>query len=233
MATISGTETAKSFFAGNGATYDRIANFSSLGFDRWWKKRILKKIPEGSKQIIDQACGTGILTFKIAQRFPDCHVIGVELNNDYLNIARQKAKDLHVSNVEFILGRAEDVVLEKDAFDCITSAYLAKYAELDRVVANARGMLRTGGVLIMHELTCPTNPVYAQLWKLHFKFLQTYGVWKYPEWGVAFRELPILLKKTKWVDELTKALEENHFTDVDAKSLAFDASAIVTAITQR
>jgi demethylmenaquinone methyltransferase / 2-methoxy-6-polyprenyl-1,4-benzoquinol methylase len=230
MTRISGTETAKRFFAGNGATYDRIANFSSLGFDRWWKKGILKKIPEGSKQIIDQACGTGILTFKIAQRFPDCHVIGVELNNDYLDIARQKAKDLHVSNVEFILGRAEDVVLEKDAFDCITSAYLAKYAELDRVVANARGMLRTGGVLIMHELTYPTNPAYAQLWKLHFKFLQTYGAWKYPEWAVAFHELPALLKETKWVEKLKKTLEKNRFFHITAEPLAFEAAAIITAV---
>jgi len=229
MTTLSGTETAKRFFAGNGATYDRIASFTSLGLDRWWKERILKKIPQGSKQIIDQACGTGILTFKIAQRFPDCHVIGVELHDDYLNIARQKAKDLQVRNVEFILGRAEDVVLEEGAFDCITSAYLAKYVEIDRLVANVRGMLRTGGVLIMHELTRPTNPAYAMLWKLHFKFLQTYGAWRYPEWEIAFRELPVLLKKTKWVDELTNALEANHFTDIDIKSLAFDATAIVTA----
>jgi demethylmenaquinone methyltransferase/2-methoxy-6-polyprenyl-1,4-benzoquinol methylase len=229
MTTDSGTELAKKFFSANGATYDRIATLSTLGFDTLWKKKILKMMPQDPKQIIDQACGTGILTFKLAKMFPQCHVVGVELNDEYLSIARQKAEDLHVANVEFILGRAEDITLEAGAFDCITSAYLAKYAELDRLVANARGMLRKGGVLIMHELTCPSNPAYAILWKLQFKFLQTYGVRKYPEWKTAFLELPVLLRTTKWVDELTTALIETHFTDIAVESLAFDTSAIVKA----
>ena len=229
MTTSPGTETAKKFFAGNGTTYDQIAILCTLGLDLWWKKLILNKIPKDSRQIIDQACGTGILTFKIARLFPHARVVGVELNEGYLSVARKKAQDLHINNVEFILGRAEDVVLEQGAFDCITSSYLAKYVEIDRLVANARGMLRKGGVLIMHELTCPANPVYALLWKLNFKFLQTFGAWKYPEWETAFRELPVMLRETKWVEELPKALKANNFSDINIKSLAFDASAIVTA----
>jgi hypothetical protein len=42
-------------------------------------------------------------------------------------------------------------------------------------------MLRKGGLLIMHELTRPTNPLFLVLWNIHFKFLQTYGNWKHTE----------------------------------------------------
>ena len=127
-----------------------------------------------------------------------------------------------------ILGRAEDVVVG-EGVDCITSSYLAKYADLDRLIENARQMLRAGGFVIMHELTCPANPVLASLWKLNFKFLQTYGAWKYPEWETAFRELPAVLEQTNWVNELTETLEAKGFCDINAESLAFEASAIVTA----
>jgi demethylmenaquinone methyltransferase/2-methoxy-6-polyprenyl-1,4-benzoquinol methylase len=221
-------ELAERFFSGNGPTYDQIASFSTLGLDGWWKRKILNKIPKTSNRIIEQASGTGILTCKIARRFPQCRVIGVELHEEYLNIARKKARDLQLTNVEFIHGRAEEVILDGE-FDCIASAYLAKYVDLDLVVAHARKMLREGGVLVMHELTRPTHSLFVRLWKLHFKFLQTFGKWKYPEWDVAFRDLPLLLAKTQWVDELTRALRANNFSDIKVEPLLFGASVIVSA----
>ncbi|HEY4862660.1 MAG TPA: class I SAM-dependent methyltransferase [Xanthobacteraceae bacterium] len=221
-------ELAEQFFSGNGATYDQIASFSTLGLDGWWKRKVLNKIPKTSNRIIEQASGTGILTFKIARLFPKCRIIGVELQEEYLNIARKKARDLQLTNVEFIHGRAEEVILDGE-FDCIASAYLAKYVDLDLLVAHAKKMLREGGVLIMHELTRPTNPLFVGLWKMHFKFLQTYGKWKYPEWDMAFRDLPLLLAKTQWVDELTRALRANKFSDIKVETLLFSASVIVSA----
>ena len=90
-------------------------------------------------------------------------------------------------------------------------------------------MLREGGVLIIHELTRPINLLFLALWKVHFKFLKTYGKWKYPEWDMAFRDLPLLLAKTQWVDELTRALRANKFSDIKVETLLFSASVIVSA----
>jgi demethylmenaquinone methyltransferase/2-methoxy-6-polyprenyl-1,4-benzoquinol methylase len=221
-------ELAEQFFSGNGATYDQIASFSTLGLDGWWKRKILNKIPKTASRILEQASGTGILIFKIARLFPQCRIIGVELQEEYLNIARKKAGHLQLTNVEFIHGRAEEVILDGE-FDCIASAYLAKYVDLDLLVAHAKKMLRDGGVLIMQELARPTNPLFLALWKMHFKFLQSCGKWKYPEWEVAFRDLPLLLAKIRWVDELTRALRANKFSDIQVEYLIFGASVIVSA----
>lgn len=137
-------EFAEQFFSGNAATYDKIATFSTLGLDRLWKRKVLNKIPKTSKRILEQASGTGILTCRIAQRFPKGHITGVELHEEYLAIAREKARKL--SNVEFIHGRAEEVMVEGEV-DCIVSAYLAKYVDLNLLVVHARKMLCAGGVL--------------------------------------------------------------------------------------
>ena len=224
----SGTALAERFFSGNSATYEQIANFTSLGLDGWWKRKIVNKIPHNPTRILDQACGTGLLTFKIAQRFPLCRILGVDLQDEYLGIARQKAQALRLTSVEFIHGKAEDVVLEGD-FDCITSCYLAKYADLTRLVSHAHDMLREDGMFIMHELTYPTRLTYAFFWNIHFKLLQAYGKWKHPEWGIAFHELPICLKETMWIDELIEALKANSFSDINIEYLTFGASAIVSA----
>lgn len=216
------------FFSGTGATYDHMVNFCTIGFDRWWKGKILEKIPPRPLRIIDQACGTGILTFKIAHRFPLCRVIGVELREEYLKIAEEKATALNLSNVEFILGRAEDVLLD-ESFDCITSSYLAKYAEFGSLIRNSKKMLREKGLLIMHDFTYPAGCAFAQIWGFYFKLLETVGSRRYPQWRTIFHGLPVLLRDTRWVNELVETLQENAFSDISLERLTLGTSTIVTA----
>jgi len=219
---------AQDFFAHNGASYDHIARVSTLGLDGWWKRKILKRIPPAPKRILEQASGTGILTCQIARRYPQCRVIGVEMQEDYVEIARKKVRDLGLRNVELLHGRAEDVVLDGE-FDCIVSDYLAKYVDLDVLVAQAWKMLRPGGSIIMHELTRPTRPLFVALWNAHFKVLQAYGKWRHPEWSVAFDDVPDLLARTRWVDELSQALRAHRFADIAIEPQLFGASVLVSA----
>jgi demethylmenaquinone methyltransferase/2-methoxy-6-polyprenyl-1,4-benzoquinol methylase len=222
------TELVYRFFSGTGSTYDLIAHFATFGFDRWWKRKILEKIPEGSNKIMDQACGTGILTLRIARQFPHCRVVGVDLLDEYLTLAKEKARRLKLENVEFILGRAEEV-FPGDGFDCITSSYLAKYAELGSLVQNVRKMLRPGGTLVMHDFTYPSDRTFGHLLELYFKLLQAVGRRTCPQWKTALEGLPELLRQTGWVTQLTRGLEENAFSEIHVQSLTLGTSAIVTA----
>jgi len=216
------------FFPGTGITYDHMVNLCTIGFDRWWKRKILEKIPEESTRIMDQACGTGILTLKIAQKLPRCLVIGVDVTQEYLAIAKEKAAAAKLNNTHFILGRAEDVLLDQK-FDCVTSSYLAKYAKLGSLIRNIRNMLRNGGVLIMHDFTYPPNHAFAHAWELYFKLLQTVGAWRYPQWKAIFDGLPALLRATNWTGELVRSLNENGFSDITGEHLTFGTAAMVTA----
>lgn len=227
-ANLSKLEVVHRFFSGTGLSYDQVATICTCGFDKYWKKRIIEKIPARPACIIDQACGTGILTLKIARKFPDCQVIGVELRDEYLTIAREKARTSGISNVDFILGRAEDVVLEGSC-DCITSSYLAKYAELGTLISNAGKMLRPGGLLIMHDFTYPSNLVFLSLWQTYFKLLRMIGSRIFTEWRTVFYELPEFLRQTMWLSETLTIMKEAGFSDITSKSLTFGTSAIVTA----
>ena len=225
---ISKLEVVQRFFAGTGFSYDQVVTVCTCGFDKYWKKRILEKIPAHPARILDQACGTGILTLDIARKFPDCQVAGVELRDEYLDIARDKARSSGIRNVRFILGRAEDVMVEGD-YDCITSSYLAKYAELNPLIANASKMLRPGGLVIMHDFTYPENPVFLTLWRVYFHTMKLIGSRIYPEWRTVFNELPAFLRLSTWLAETLATLREHGFSDITNESLTFSASAIITA----
>jgi demethylmenaquinone methyltransferase / 2-methoxy-6-polyprenyl-1,4-benzoquinol methylase len=222
-------ELVERFFRGTGSSYDAMVHWATLGFDGRWKKRMLARIPEGSGPVLDLACGTGISTLSIARHFPGRLVVGVELRDEYLRIAREKAVQVPVANVQFVLCRAEDFDSPLH-FDCVTSSYLAKYAELPRLVSRCRDLLRPRGLLMMHDFTFPPSPTLIALWRAYFLVMRNTVARAFPEWAEIYRGLPMLIERTQWLSELQDELARNRFTDVKFEHLTLHGSAIVTAV---
>jgi len=216
------------FFRGTGSTYDLVVNVATFGIDRLWKRRIVRLIPAGAQRILDLACGTGISTVAIARRFPQARVVGVELRDEYLALARQKVHALGLSNVELVLSRAEDY-RSSEPFDCIASSYLAKYADLPRLVPNCRDLLNEDGLFVMHDFILPRGRSLVAPWRLYFKALQLVGGALLPAWNEIYHGLPRLIEQTRWLPELEQALAENGFRDIRTEYLTAYGSAIVSA----
>lgn len=216
------------FFRGTGSTYDVVVHVATFGIDRLWKRRIVSLIPAGAERILDLACGTGISTIVIARRFPKARVVGVELRDEYLAFAREKLRVRALSNVELVLSRAEDY-RSSEPFDCISSSYLAKYADLPRLVRNCRDMLKDGGLLVMHDFTFPPNRTLVAIWRLYFKALQLLGGALLPGWREIYYGLPRVIEETRWLPELQQALAANGFRDIRTRYLTAYGSAVVSA----
>jgi demethylmenaquinone methyltransferase/2-methoxy-6-polyprenyl-1,4-benzoquinol methylase len=216
-------ELVERFFRGTGSTYDLVVNAATFGIDRRWKRRIVALIPADATRILDLACGTGISTAAIARRFPHAHIVGVELREEYLAFARRK-----LPGAEFVLSRAEDY-RSAQPFDCITSSYLAKYADLARLVPQCREMLRDGGVLLMHDFTYPPNRSLVAVWRVYLKALQAIGGALLPAWREIYCGLPALIERTRWLPELQALLMQHRFRDIRVEHLTAYGSAIVAA----
>lgn len=107
-------------FTGTGKSYDSMVNVATFGINRLWKRRMVNLMPPESGRILDLASGTGISTLAIAHRYSsNCHIVGVELRKEYLDIARRKVWKFGLKNIEWVLGRAEDYYSE-EPFDCIS-----------------------------------------------------------------------------------------------------------------
>ncbi|MGE3977321.1 MAG: class I SAM-dependent methyltransferase, partial [Nitrospira sp.] len=219
------------FFSGTGTTYDAVVHYATFGIDRRWKRRIIELLPPDPRRILDLACGTGISTLVIAEQFPHCRVIGVELREEYLEIARSKIHKLGLTNVDFVLSRAEDYQ-SAEPFDCVVSSYLAKYADLERLIPVTKAMLRKGGLLLMHDFTYPPKSFLIPLWRLYFWMLQRVGTRLCPAWREIYYGLPGLIRNTRWIPELTGVLNEQGFENIRLEYLTAYGSAIMTASTQ-
>lgn len=71
-------------------------------------------------KVVDFACDCGIVTCFIAKMYPDCHVVGIDINQLAVDNAIKLAEKLKLNNVEFICSDVYDVKLKEKA-DTLTS----------------------------------------------------------------------------------------------------------------
>ena len=76
------------FFDETGTTYDGVVSYGTLGKDKYWKRKILEQISDGDS-FLDLACGTGILTREIAEKFPSAKIVGIDITQSYLDVANR------------------------------------------------------------------------------------------------------------------------------------------------
>lgn len=216
------------FFSGTGSTYDTMVHYATLGIDTRWKRQILVQIPFGAGRILDLASGTGILAIALARRFPSAEIVGVELREEYLAVARGKQKAAGLHNVSFHLSRAEDFSSDTP-FDCVVSSYLAKYADLPRFAAAAASWLKPGGTFVAHDFTLPPHPLLRRMWRTYFYLLQTLAGPVLPAWRQICYGLPRLIEETRWVNELQEKLKKEGFQNIRLDYLTLYGSALLTA----
>ena len=210
------------FFDETGATYDGVVSYGTLGKDKYWKRKILEQISNGDS-FLDLACGTGILTREIAEKFPIAKIVGIDITQSYLDVAKQNSNSFE--NISFILDDAEKFKLDSK-FDCITASYLPKYCDPEILVKNCITYLKPGGKIIFHDFTYPKNPAVRGLWNLFLTFLRLVGYF-IPSWKDALIGLPKLIRRTKWLDSYSDVMKKSGLK-VSHQYLTYGTSAILT-----
>ena len=210
------------FFGNTANTYDSVVMWATFGKDRYWKNEILTKI-ENPSSILDLACGTGILTRKLARMFPKSKILGIDISKNYLSVAEKNS--LSFPNISFLLCDAENLDFDKK-FDCICSSYIPKYCDPKILVKKMVLHLNTGGKIVLHDFTYPKNHLVRMLWNCYFELLNLVG--SFTPWKYAFKELPKLVKNSNWTNSYKHELEQYGF-DVTLQNLTLNSSAILTA----
>ena len=211
------------FFNNTADTYDKIVAWTTFGKDNLWKKEILSQISTG-QSFLDLGCGTGILTRKIAQKFPLAKIIGIDLTQSYLKIAERNSSSY--KNITFIHQDAEKISLDTK-FDCMVSSYVPKYCSPQILVKKCVEHLNPGGKIILHDFTYPKNKAVRALWNFYFVILNFVGNFM-PTWKDAFSELPKLIRKSEWSTLYEKELASHGFT-VEIQRHTWNCASILIA----
>jgi len=146
--------------------YDFITRFLSYGMDGSWKAKLVRMLAlRGDEQVLDIACGTGDITFALANCLPHGKAVGLDITHGMLNIAEDKRRDSRIENVSFLRGDIMKLPFPDASFDCVTGGYaLRNVPDLPAALKEIARTLKPGGRLYSLDFGHPPLRVYRWLY---------------------------------------------------------------------
>ena len=147
-------------------SYDLLNHALSLGIDRGWRRKAIDALKvHHPKRILDIATGTGDFAILSAKRIQPQQIIGADISEGMMAVEREKVKKKNM--LDIISFQREDCMhlsFPDDSFDAVTSAYgVRNFQNLDAGLSEMYRVLRTGGHLLIVELSTPPHFPMKQL----------------------------------------------------------------------
>ncbi len=116
-----------------------------------------------SDRVLEFACGTGLLTLRLAPHV--ARLRGIDISPSMADIAREKARD--IPNVEITNTDLFDPCLEPGSFDAVAAYNVLLYLpDLPAALARIRALLKPGGVFLSATDCLASRPSAMGLKKL-------------------------------------------------------------------
>lgn len=181
-------------------TYDNM-----LTFNRPVERLVDNARLSEGQRVLDIACGTGWATIEAAKRVGNRgKVIGLDIADKMLDIAREKTSIAGLSNIEYVVGNAEALELDDVYFDvglCSLSIFFLR--DIPRALLEWYRVLKIGGTLAFSSF----GPEFMQpFYKMFFDGLSRYD--KQPPPGQGF------ITKTDTLRDCQMLLENAGFVDI-------------------
>jgi ubiquinone/menaquinone biosynthesis methyltransferase len=156
--------------------YDFVTKALSLGRDGAWKKHLVNVLPAelAAPECVDLACGTGDVSRLLSARYPQGHVVGIDLTAPMLELAR--TGDIP-ENLSYLQRDMNQTGLASNSVDIVTGSYALRNApDLELALEETRRILKPGGYAAFLDFSKPSTRAFqiAEYW-----LLKSWGSW----WG--------------------------------------------------
>ncbi|HEX8336283.1 MAG TPA: ubiquinone/menaquinone biosynthesis methyltransferase, partial [Pyrinomonadaceae bacterium] len=145
----------RAMFAGIAGRYDLLNHLLSGNVDKRWRREVARSLRSsliGEARVLDVACGTGDLSFVLADAGAG-QVVGLDFCRPMLEVARRKA-ETDSRTVPFVEGDALSLPFADETFDAVTIAFgLRNLAGVSEGLRELRRVLRPGGRLAVLEFS--------------------------------------------------------------------------------
>ena len=164
------SEKISGMFDSIASKYDRMNHGMSLGIDRIWRWRFVRRLSRNlasGATVLDLACGTGDLTKALSNK--GYLVTGLDISAEMMAIGREKCRYLS-PKPSFVLGSAEQIPFPDASFDAVTIAFGLRNFDLRaQCLSEIRRVLKPGGRLDVLEFAVPRNRLWKRIYLFYFR----------------------------------------------------------------
>lgn len=100
-------------------------------------------------RVLDVGCGSGSMARLIARSFPQAEVTGVDVRDQYLDFARERAKNEDIHNLTFRSGDVFALPFPNAIFDVVWTKYLLQWLKDPKsALAEIKRVTKPGGYVV-------------------------------------------------------------------------------------
>jgi demethylmenaquinone methyltransferase/2-methoxy-6-polyprenyl-1,4-benzoquinol methylase len=226
-------EQVASMFNNISGTYDFLNHFMSLGIDILWRKKAIKELKSIKPRImLDVATGTGDFAFEAIKILAPEKIIGVDISEGMLDVARKKINERNLQHVFSVqTGDSEGLQFSDDHFDAITVAFgVRNYENLEKGLADMYRVLKPGGKIVILEFSKPRNFPIKQGYNFYFKHITPTLGKIFSKDNRAYCYLPESVAAFPDGEDFIRLMDKVGFKNTKDRRLTFGISAIYTGI---
>lgn len=168
-------EEVREMFDSIAPRYDVMNTLMTFGLHRRWRDRAireaLRRLNVTPSRILDVATGTGDLVFTLRRRLPEAQIIGADLSDGMLAVARRHLAEMPESErrgISFEQADCLQLPYAEDSFDLVTVAYgVRNFEHLEAGYREMLRVLRPGGVICVIELSAPPRGLSRLLYNIY------------------------------------------------------------------
>jgi demethylmenaquinone methyltransferase/2-methoxy-6-polyprenyl-1,4-benzoquinol methylase len=157
------TQQIASMFDGIARRYDLLNKLISLGSDRRWRQKALSHLTAAApRSVLDVATGTGDLVIEMDRLLRPDRVVGIDLSEEMLSVARRKTEgDPSIgAHLEFRRADVAQLPFSDASFDAVTVSFgVRNFEHLSAGLAEMVRVLRPGGQCMVLETSTPKAPL--------------------------------------------------------------------------
>ena len=219
-------EQVEAMFDSIAPAYDFMNTAMTFGMHRRWLRKALGKLNDKEARnttafdIIDLATGTGEVAFSLGRLYSEADILGVDLSEGMLGIARRKLAGNPQTRIRFEQGDCLDLKYPDNSFDLLTIAYgVRNFENLEKGFREFYRVLRPGGKCMILELSRPENKVVRLGYDLYSRTLIPLIGRLVSRDRRAYSYLPESIAAMPPRRRIAEMLREAGFKDVGFKSL--------------
>lgn len=213
--------------------YDGLNRVISLGRDVSWRKKVIRIVNSTNPEnILDIATGTGDLAIQFAEESNAKNIIGLDLSEGMLTMARKKTTGKPFEKkLDFIKGDSENLPFKDNHFDAITVSFgIRNFENLEKGLAEILRVLKPGGIFVILETSVPTKFPFKQGYYLYTKNVLPLIGRVFSKDKVAYKYLSESASVFPFGEKLNNILKEIGFKEVKNLPQTFGVATIYTAI---
>ncbi|MFN3306525.1 MAG: bifunctional demethylmenaquinone methyltransferase/2-methoxy-6-polyprenyl-1,4-benzoquinol methylase UbiE [Candidatus Kapaibacteriota bacterium] len=155
--------------------YDLINDLLSFGIHRTWLKKAIRKLHiENGFRILDLATGTGNFVFEFLSKYPNLDIVGIDLAEKMLDIARERNSKQFNNKAKFLFGDATRIPFADNTFDIVSISYgIRNVQDVQKCLFEIQRVLKPNGQLIIVEFGQPSKwilPIYKAYQKIFIRY---------------------------------------------------------------